>query len=139
MSSVANTITVAAWIIAALPGLWLWGVNRREAGKDRDVAERVGGPDSGASLWARFSVLLTSTFVGIEAVFVAIGVAALLRPPPQQVMAAQDATSDLGVTLTRFVTLLGLVGASVVISVLAHRWRKVNTQLIEQARKRAKR
>lgn len=115
------------WTAAALPGLLFWARNLVDASRGLRVAKVI-TPRNGRYLWARFSVELTSTFMGIETLFVVIGVLSMLRPPA---MGAQ--------AQGRIVTVIGLIAASVVITVLAIRWKRVDDAIIAAARRRAER
>lgn len=112
------------WILAAIPGLWFWVRNRLEAGIDAKAAATI-VPRNGRYLWARFSVFLTNTFVGIELLFLLLGGVALFRPPPMDPQPG-----------TRVVTIAGLTIASVVITLLAYRWKQVNEEIVRAARAR---
>lgn len=124
MIAITPTVDVGEllWIAAALPGLWLWLRNLREAKQDLRAVRAI-SPRNGRFLWARFSVLLTRTFVGIEVLFVLLGGVALFRVPPM------DPHPE-----TRYVTIGGLIVASIVISVIAQRWASVNAEIVQAAR-----
>lgn len=111
-----------AWTLAAVPGLWFWIGNRLEAGLDQKAAASI-VPRNGRFLWARFSVFLTNTFIGVELLFITLGVVAMFRPPPPD-----------GFDYSRVVSVVGLIMASVVITMLAYRWRQVNTEIVNAAR-----
>lgn len=114
------------WVLAALPGLWLWAANARETRQDRTAASAIGQRESATYLWASFSVLLTRTFVAIELLFVILGVVAMFRENPP----------DDPSPWFRFVTAGLLVAASVCLSWLAYRWRRVNQAILRAARDR---
>jgi hypothetical protein len=113
------------WVLAAVPGLWLWARNAGETQRDLAAARSIAARD-GRYLWASFSVLLTRTFVGIEALFVILGVVAMFREQPP----------DDPSPWFRWVTAGLLVGASVLLSWLAYRWRSVNKMILAVARER---
>jgi hypothetical protein len=114
------------WVAAALPGLWYWAGNRLEAGLDLKAAASI-VPRNGRYLWARFSVFLTNVFIGVELVFITLGVAAFFRPTPTD-----------GLPLSRLVTVAALIGASLAITMLAYRWRQVNAEIVHAARDKQK-
>lgn len=120
----ASAIEIA-WTVAALPGLALWAVNCASATATLRSCRAVPDVATGSLLWARFSVQLTAVFVGVEAVFVALGVIAMTRP-----------NNPAATTLTSWLTAGALILASVGISYLAWRWRAVDNQLVGAARKR---
>lgn len=120
----ANAIEVV-WTVAALPGLVLWATNCASAAVTLRSCKAVPGTPAGSLLWARFSVQLTAVFVGIEAVFVILGVISMTRP-----------NNPAATTLTSYVIAGALILASVGISYLAYRWRAVDNQLVGAARRR---
>lgn len=123
---ITETIDVGevVWILAALPGWWFWLRNRLEAGLDARAASTI-VPRNGRYLWAKFSVFLTNTFVGIETLFIVLGGVAMFRVPPM------DPHPE-----TRYVTVSGLILASLVITLLAYRWKQVNAEIVQAAREK---
>jgi hypothetical protein len=115
------------WTLAAIPGLWFWIGNRLEAGLDAKAAASI-VPRNGRFLWARFSVFLTNTFIGIEVLFVLLGITAMTRP----VAPVADGTTNF----YRLVLVIGLISASCVITMLAYRWRQVNAEIVSAARRK---
>lgn len=124
MITLTRTVDVGEllWIAAALPGLWLWLMNLRDARKDFRAVRDI-SPRNGRYLWAKFSTLLTRAFLGLELLFIGLGVQALFRTPP-----AAPAS------LSRVITVIGLIAASVVISAIAYRWKRVNAEIVQAAR-----
>lgn len=121
---ITTTVDVyeAIWTAAALPGLAYWLVDTRKARRDLRAARTIDPPD-GRVLWARFSVYLTHTFVGIEVLFVVLGLVAMTRPAP-----------PVGEPLLRVVSVCGLIAASAVIAHLGYRWQRVNRSIVDLAR-----
>lgn len=110
------------WTLAALPGLVLWLTNRIIAGRSLRAVIRL-RVSNGRMLWARFSVLLTNVFVGVEAVFVLVGGIALFR-------------ESTGNDVIRFVLAFALIGASALITWVGWRWRVVDQELVKLGRER---
>lgn len=123
---ITNTvdITELLWTVCAIPGLWLWILNQRESARDVRAARTI-IPRNGRYLWASFSVLLTRMFVGIEVLFVLLGIVAMFRPSPM------DPTPVI-----RYVTVAGLILASAGITWLSYRWKQVNRDIVQAARDR---
>lgn len=105
------------WTLAALPGFYLWSRNAIYANKTLEIVKRL-GIDGGPRVWAQFSSLLTRSFIGLEFVFVVIGVNAMTRPQP----------IDYDPWLSWTIGIL-LILASVLISFLGYRWKKVDDYL----------
>lgn len=114
----------ALWIIAALPGLWLWVRNGLRALATYRAASWLDSRD-GRVLWARFSTSLTWVMASIEMVFVGIGVVAGLRPQPP------DANPVFS-----WITAGALIAGSVAITWVAYRWQQVDKQLVAAAKQR---
>lgn len=109
--------TEVLWLAAALPGLALWQSNMRYAMRSRALLRRA-KVTNGRMVWARFSVLLTSTFTTIETGFVLIGVISMTTEPPP--------TSSI---LTRWVVAGVLIAMSFLITYIAMKWKLVDTTL----------
>lgn len=123
-ASITATVEVAevVWTVAAFPGLIMWLVNLRDAGRTR-AAARLLPPDRLA--WARFSVQFCRVLVFVEVTYVGLGVVGMASPPNP---AAQP--------LATLAIVLGLITASAAVSFLGWRWRAVDRQLIAMARAR---
>lgn len=111
------------WTLGAVPGLLLWLWNWKDAVSSLRAIRSV-STGNGRLLWAQFSTLMTFVFVGIEAVFVMLGVIAMATPSPNRP------------TVTTWVLVFGLLGASCAITFLAYKWRAVDRQIIGAARAR---
>lgn len=121
---ITRTIDVweIVWTLAALPGLVVWFRNLREAAQDFRAVREI-SPRNGRYLWARFSALLTRAFVGLEVLFVVLGVVNMVRVPPA------DPHPEIHI-----ITVGGLVLASVVITLIGYRWSQVNAEIVQAAR-----
>lgn len=115
------------WTLAALPGLVMWLVNRRDAGRMRAGARKLPQPN-GRLAWARFAVHFTTVMVGVEATYVGLGVVGMTRPP--------NPAANVQSPLVGLAIVLGLITASAAVSFLGWRWRQVDRQLIAMARAR---
>ncbi len=113
------------WTVVALPGLALWGTNLRSALLTIRAAKLTGFVN-GRMQWARFGVLLTACFLFVELVFMGAGVIAMLRP---------FNPDSNGIYNYLFAGLFIL--ASLVITYVGKEWRRVDTDLVSNARKRA--
>lgn len=111
------------WTLGAVPGLLLWLWNWKGAVSSLRAIRSI-STGNGRLLWAQFSTLMTFVFVGIEAVFVMLGVIAMATPSPNRP------------TVTTWVLVTGLLGASCAITFLAYKWRAVDQQIIGAARAR---
>lgn len=113
------------YTVAALPGLGFWFRNYLYArGTERMVKELP--RRDGRSLWARFSVLLTGVFVGVESTFAFIGGYAMFMPEsPNQTW-----------TFGRIILVSALIGANAVIGFLGIRWKQVDDAVTASARRR---
>lgn len=120
-------LTEALWTAAALPGVWLWAQNLRNARASR-VAVRVLGLRNGRAVFAAYAVKSTAMWLAIEVLFVGLGVLAMVTP------ANPGATNPRTLVVTG-----GLILASVGISYLALQWHRVDAALLRMARERAKR
>lgn len=114
--------TEIAWMVAAIPGLWLWFSNMRYAWGTLNFLKRL-PLVNGRMVWARFSVTLTLTFVAIEAGFVAIGLVAMTTEP--------SPTSTLAI---RWIFAGVFIAASIAITYIALRWRLVDKALEAMSR-----
>ena len=125
-ASITATVEVAevVWTAAAFPGLVMWLVNLRDAGRTRAAARLLPVPN-GRLAWARFSVEFCRVLVFVEVTYVGLGVVGMTRPPNP---AAQP--------LATLAIVLGLIAASAAVSFLGWRWRAVDRQLIAMARAR---
>ena len=128
-ASITGTIEVAevVWTVAALPGLVMWLINLRDAGRMRATARLLPVPN-GRLTWARFSVQFCQVMVFVEATYVGLGVVSMTRPP-NPAAAVQSPLVGLAIVL-------GLIAASTAVSFLGWRWRAVDRQLIAAARAR---
>lgn len=114
------------WTLAALPGLVLWVVNRTSATRSLR-AVKAAGIGNGRLIIARYSVQKANVLIGVSAAFAAIGVVAMIRPTNP----AAD-TWDL----TRSLLTVGLLGGPAGVSFIGYRWRVVERQVTELARRR---
>lgn len=110
---------------AALPGLWFWFRNYLYARGTEKLTEKLPRND-GRSLWARFSTLLTRTFVGVESTFLFIGAYAMVMPE------SPNQTWNFG----RIILVSALIAANAVIGLLGIRWKQVDNALTASAKRR---
>lgn len=114
------------WTVAALPGLVLWLINRTYAARSLS-AIKAAGATNGRLIIARYSVVKANVLIGVSAVFVLIGVVAMLRPANP---------GSAGFDPLRILLTIGLLGAPAGISYLGYRWRAVEQRVTALARQR---
>lgn len=131
MVELTRTLSLAEllWLISAMPGLYVWARNALAARAGLLAAKRMGVTD-GRLVWARFSRLLTGLFATIESTFLFIGVVAATRPTP---------TGGQDVAIVQVAIAGALIACSIAISVLGHRWKQVDDQLVAYGRTRRNR
>lgn len=112
------------WTLAALPGLIIWIVNLTSASRSLR-AVRSAGIVNGRRRIAQYTVRKCWVLIIISAVFVLIGISALLRPPNPGV----PDWDWLRVLLT-----VGLLGAPALITLLGFDWRRVEASVLHSAR-----
>lgn len=110
------------WTLAALPGIWVWTVNRISAGKTLRAARKMGFTN-GRLLWAKYSTLKSDCLLAISLVFVLIGIISMSRP-----------NSTIGWDWLRVLLTIGLLGAPAIISFLGIKWRAVDQYILKTAR-----
>ncbi len=111
-------IEEVAWLLAALPGLYLWAQNYRSARRTRRAAQ-IKNVGNGRLLWAKYSTMATATHTVIESVFVLLGVVAIFRP-------ANPGSTEFG----RLVIGAALIGCSLLLTLLALMWKQIEEDLI---------
>jgi hypothetical protein len=114
------------WTAAAVPGLLLWIANRVLATRSLRAIKGM-GTTNGRLIIARYSVMKCDVHIGVSAVFVLIGVVAMIRP--MNPAAVEWDWSRVALTV-------GLLGAPAAISFLGYKWRAVEQQVMALARRR---
>lgn len=124
--NITSTITwlEVIWTIVAIPGAVLWAMNRRSAMLSLRAARRARA-GNGRRVYANFAVKETSAWLGIEALFVAMGVLSMLVEPTSSV-----------VRWPSYVITAGLIVTSVFISYMAFQWRAADEAVLRVAREK---
>lgn len=110
------------WTIVALPGAILWGLNRHSATMTLRAA-RLARVGNGRRVYANFAVKETSAWLGIEVLFLALGVLSMFVEP-----------TSSEVKWPAYVITFGMIAASLIITYLAFAWRGVDAVILEMAR-----
>ena len=126
MSFGTASVPEILWTLCSIPGLFVWLWNLGSARRDLSAVHRA-GIINGRFQWAKFSVLLTSVFFGIEIVFFVVGVTGMVAPPVVQ---------NPKLTPTAYALTLGLIGSSAMITFVGIRWRQVSSYILSTSRAR---
>lgn len=114
--------TEVLWTLAALAGLWTWGANLRTAVLTLRASRQIKASAIG-SLWVRFSSVIIALLVGVELIFIAIGVLFMAVPP-----------SPTASTVRTWFYASLFIAASLGITAAAFVWRRVDQEFLRLAR-----